>query len=89
MLVAPPTLTLRAAGDNEKCTSGGLQSPAGVLIMLTQRHDEKLAGENTGVAQLINLPQPVDGRPAVLCNRTQCVTPANPVLDRLYTLVRG
>lgn len=49
------------------CTSGGLQLPAGVLIMLIQWHNEKPAGENTGASQLINLAQPGDCRPAVLC----------------------
>ena len=51
-----------------KCISGGLQLPAGALIMFTQWHNEKLACKNTGAAQLINLAQPGDCRPAVLCD---------------------
>lgn len=57
--------------------------------MLTQRHDEKHAGKNPGTLQLIDEAQPGDCRPAVLRNGAQCVPFANPVLDRLYTLVRG
>ena len=50
--------------------SGVLQRHTGVLITLTHRYDKQLAGKNPGALQLIDLAQPCNCRPAVLCNGT-------------------
>ena len=55
---------------NSLSLSGVLQRHTGVLITLTHRYDKQLAGKNPGALQLIDLAQPFNCRPAVLCNGT-------------------